>query len=83
MVRTWCGRSFLSSNAQDFIEDGCLPYEYDETFLFLSSNAQDFIEDVHDCSFLVSASSLFLSSNAQDFIEEKTWPTSAPSPPNS
>ena len=36
---------FLSSNAQDFIEE-TLSYDADVTMVvFLSSNAQDFIED--------------------------------------
>ena len=37
---------FLSSNAQDFIEeDGCILSGWDPVRAFLSSNAQDFIED--------------------------------------
>ena len=36
---------FLSSNTQDFIEVGKLPYHHDgRTVAFLSSNTQDFIE---------------------------------------
>ena len=37
---------FLSSNAQDFIEDGNDLVERYGVHLFLSSNAQDFIEDI-------------------------------------
>ena len=38
-------REFLSSNAQDFIEDLSTSVCNDVTLLFLSSNAQDFIEE--------------------------------------
>ena len=38
-------REFLSSNAQDFIEDLSTTVCNDVTLLFLSSNAQDFIEE--------------------------------------
>ena len=37
---------FLSSNAQDFIEDHEVEYRHPTGYcIFLSSNAQDFIED--------------------------------------
>ena len=39
------GSEFLSSNAQDFIEDGSLRHIAVVAGQFLSSNAQDFIED--------------------------------------
>ena len=63
-------REFLSSNAQDFIEDRHgWPRFTIRVPTFLSSNAQDFIEDIpHWTSAFVAAE--FLSSNAQDFIEE-------------
>ena len=38
-------RPFLSSNAQDFIEDSVTGSGIVENTIFLSSNAQDFIED--------------------------------------
>ncbi len=38
-------KEFLSSNAQDFIEDDILCFYSLITIKFLSSNAQDFIED--------------------------------------
>ena len=58
---------FLSSNAQDFIEDIHTTTLHDKSCKFLSSNAQDFIED--QTSIENSEQSLaFLSSNAQDFI---------------
>ena len=38
-------RSFLSSNAQDFIEEDRDRYRTHPHMRFLSSNAQDFIED--------------------------------------
>ena len=37
--------AFLSSNAQDFIEDGFDLHEIAAGYVFLSSNAQDFIEE--------------------------------------
>ena len=63
------GRQFLSSNAQDFIEERHDWFRRRAKTSFLSSNAQDFIEDPqrHYQSFLPAP---FLSSNAQDFIEE-------------
>ena len=36
---------FLSSNAQDFIEDMVIPMTNISRRIFLSSNAQDFIEE--------------------------------------
>ena len=59
---------FLSSNAQDFIEEKHPSPQGWKTARFLSSNAQDFIED----DWLQTSDSYgkFLSSNAQDFIEE-------------
>ena len=62
-------RPFLSSNAQDFIEERkniCNPRNCKK---FLSSNAQDFIEDV-DMQCGEIGDGLFLSRNAQDFMEE-------------
>ena len=38
-------REFLSSNAQDFIEDATSSNGAARRSVFLSSNAQDFIED--------------------------------------
>ncbi len=64
-------RIFLSSNAQDFIEDARVTVASTLRLSFLSSNAQDFIEDAR----VTVASTLrlsFLSSNAQDFIEDIT-----------
>ena len=65
-----CVRKFLSSNAQDFIED--MPRKYGRLTrrLFLSSNAQDFIEEIAASSAPLSRRQ-FLSSNAQDFIEDE------------
>ena len=37
---------FLSSNAQDFIEDAWFEAAHPRAHQFLSSNAQDFIEEV-------------------------------------
>ena len=39
---------FLSSNAQDFIEDSNTHVIHKEKETYLSSNAQDFIEDTAD-----------------------------------
>ena len=39
-------RPFLSSNAQDFIEEQGFRIRPSEMMIFLSSNAQDFIEDI-------------------------------------
>ena len=39
------GKKFLSSNAQDFIEDQLDVWQSFQHDVFLSSNAQDFIED--------------------------------------
>ena len=68
-VGLWCADGFLSSNAQDFIEDKIPLAWIDVQWGFLSSNAQDFIEEQYDGQRLVGEC-LFLSSNAQDFIEE-------------
>ncbi len=62
---------FLSSNAQDFIEDGSLRVSQLLICAFLSSNAQDFIEE-RPAGKTGNAIFQFLSSNAQDFIEERT-----------
>ena len=63
----WLDSGFLSSNAQDFIEDIHTTTLHDKSCKFLSSNAQEFIED--QTSIENSEQSLaFLSSNAQDFI---------------
>ena len=61
---------FLSSNAQDFIEETSLPdLPINRRMTFLSSNAQDFIEDATSSNG-AARRSVFLSSNAQDFIED-------------
>ena len=69
MIPTALNATFLSSNAQDFIEE--IPETHHDTpeNTFLSSNAQDFIEEENNNTALV-AFNTFLSSNAQDFIEE-------------
>ena len=68
------GLIFLSSNAQDFIEEGRNHMENPDTGdKFLSSNAQDFIEERTMSRWRVSHTE-FLSSNAQDFIEEVRSP---------
>ncbi len=69
MCRKWRNISFLSSNAQDFIEDMTCAQAAEHSNLFLSSNAQDFIEERWWIR-RVSPCLRFLSSNAQDFIEE-------------
>ena len=61
---------FLSSNAQDFIEDGISPKHGIIEGGFLSSNAQDFIEDQFGQVYVARFHRPFLSSNAQDFIED-------------
>ena len=60
---------FLSSNAQDFIEERKSQKKPAPASKFLSSNAQDFIEEIR---FVPPMERLlkFLSSNAQDFIED-------------
>ena len=45
MIHWWGDPKFLSSNAQDFIEDHIIALGTDADPIFLSSNAQDFIED--------------------------------------
>ena len=60
---------FLSSNAQDFIEEPATCRAISWRAGFLSSNAQDFIEDRTGTPSSTTKAS-FLSSNAQDFIEE-------------
>ena len=60
---------FLSSNAQDFIEEAAIIYRPQAFSTFLSSNAQDFIEETTTTTKPANTSS-FLSSNAQDFIED-------------
>ena len=60
---------FLSSNAQDFIEESTSTHRKSIWTRFLSSNAQDFIEDAWFEAAHPRAHQ-FLSSNAQDFIEE-------------
>ena len=63
-------RPFLSSNAQDFIEDRIRRSVARNAYRsFLSSNAQDFIEDMVIPMTNISRR-IFLSSNAQDFIED-------------
>ena len=61
---------FLSSLAQDFIEDFTIIAHCCATFRFLSSLAQDFIEDNDFMNPLGRHKIAFLSSLAQDFIEE-------------
>ena len=62
--------SFLSSLAQDFIED-CPIFHSSISFTckFLSSLAQDFIEE-HEKAPPPASAERFLSSLAQDFIED-------------
>ena len=60
---------FLSSNAQDFIEEQRRVEPISSGGGFLSSNAQDFIEE-RACTRLEIPQKQFLSSNAQDFIED-------------
>ena len=62
--------SFLSSNAQDFIEDVVHVDHVSSVVRFLSSTAQYFIEEATGRSMMARRMS-FLSSNAQDFIEER------------
>ena len=72
MAVSWsivCVSRFLSSNAQDFIEDGSRTGKPYLAMVFLSSNAQDFIEETTTTTKPANTSS-FLSSNAQDFIED-------------
>ena len=64
---------FLSSNAQDFIEDAWCAVCCVKGGSFLSSNAQDFIEEAFDGESGMS-DYIFLSSNAQDFIEDPPKP---------
>ena len=62
---------FLSSNAQDFIEErSTVRWSHRSSLEFLSSNAQDFIEDIRPLAGKGDVE-IFLSSNAQDFIEER------------
>ena len=63
---------FLSSNAQDFIEDTISTTYSPATRQFLSSNAQDFIEERSPTGEMARVH-VFLSSNAQDFIEDCRW----------
>ena len=66
------GLRFLSSNAQDFIEDRLCMIRVRPTVAFLSSNAQDFIEERKGRP-TGRIRRRFLSSNAQDFIEDGYW----------
>ena len=68
---------FLSSNAQDFIEELGNPPTAVTNRKFLSSNAQDFIEDATSSNG-AARRSVFLSSNAQDFIEDWHRPARTP-----
>ena len=71
---------FLSSNAQDFIEDlPRIPFTVPQN-PFLSSNAQDFIEEFRRIGLNTCLSTPFLSSNAQDFIEDGS-PSNNPAVP--
>ena len=62
-------QKFLSSNAQDFIEENQWQQQPLVQFAFLSSNAQDFIEEHPQAQ--GRRAHPFLSSNAQDFIEDR------------
>ena len=68
---------FLSSNAQDFIEEATGRSMMARRMSFLSSNAQDFIEDATSSNG-AARRSVFLSSNAQDFIEDWRRPARTP-----
>ena len=61
--------SFLSIQAQDFIEDYLDSLDDSELLKFLSIQAQDFIEDGKASGGSVSQTE-FLSIQAQDFIED-------------
>ena len=66
---------FLSSNAQDFIEESRVSaFNVVPGCRFLSSNAQDFIEEGHSSN-ACKVPTIFLSSNAQDFIEDSCYPS--------
>ena len=71
------GETFLSSLAQDFIEDGRTSTDGTRRRSFLSSLAQDFIEEIY-IAVRSSAERRFLSSLAQDFIEEASRIRKAP-----
>ena len=62
---------FLSSPAQDFIEEATRGTATSATVAFLSSPAQDFIEERNRQSEPVRPARKFLSSLAQDFIEDR------------
>ena len=70
-ARPGTSERFLSSNAQDFIEEA--QYQPGQSYVgtFLSSNAQDFIEENTVTTGKANADRSFLSSNAQDFIEDR------------
>ena len=68
---------FLSSNAQDFIEERRSGNTDPRRGSFLSSNAQDFIED-YRAPRKPPLRIQFLSSNAQDFIEDTIFTISLP-----
>ena len=70
--------AFLSSNAQDFIEELGNPPTAVTNRKFLSSNAQDFIEETSLPDLPINRRMTFLSSNAQDFIEDWRRPARTP-----
>ena len=71
LVLSWI-MSFLSIQAQDFIEEGELEdYTDVDGGRFLSIQAQDFIEDMQGLAILSVWVMTFLSIQAQDFIEER------------
>ena len=70
VIETPADVTFLSSLAQDFIEDGRTSTDGTRRRSFLSSLAQDFIEDLALASIHAWVQT-FLSSVAQDFIEER------------
>ncbi|OSG85957.1 hypothetical protein B0070_1354 [Bifidobacterium adolescentis] len=61
--------SFLSIQAQDFIEERCILTRCQATKQFLSIQAQDFIED-KVFYYVDGETDPFLSIQAQDFIED-------------
>ena len=61
--------TFLSIQAQDFIEDDSLRAARKPPIIFLSIQAQDFIEDAMNRGKFTQFAK-FLSIQAQDFIEE-------------
>ena len=64
------GITFLSIQAQDFIEDCEFGDDTITDYPFLSIQAQDFIEDTADPRTKLTVQNIFLSIQAQDFIED-------------